>query len=272
MPDAPLSRRANRDQKALIATVKNEEKLRALIQELRQNPEVVGIWLGGSRSKGYASPSSDYDVWVFLTEDAYAARQRRGAPRKHFDGAIEVYFTHLGELARHLDTDSESLDYHYMMVGTEPLFDKSGELEQLVADLGAFPIAKQRDLVTQDLNAYCNAFFRSVKAEHRGDHLAALLQAGRSIDHLLGAMFALHERFKPFVEYLPAEVPQLVQIPWRERLLGQLLAIASTADIPKQQGLERDVEGLFRRAGYGAVFEAWEETAGWRWREAVGSS
>jgi hypothetical protein len=246
-----------------------DNELEHLVDSLAQDLDVLAIWLGGSRAKGLSTSSSDFDVWVFLAEDAFATRQREGLPRKRFQGQLEIYFTHLEELERHRSMEPESLGIRYAVAGTQPLLDKTGQLRQLIAELGTFPVSQQRQLITRALDAYCNAFLRSVKAVRRADRLAALLQASRSIDHLLTAVFASHERFPPFVEYLRAEVPSLIKIPWRDALQGRLLAIAERADVATQQALERDIEAYFRNEGYGDVFDAWEQTAGPRWQESL---
>ena len=58
-----------------------EEQLQLLLREAREDPQIVGLVLTGSRGKGFGSEASDFDVLLVVRPETlanYRARMRSG--------------------------------------------------------------------------------------------------------------------------------------------------------------------------------------------------
>ncbi len=227
-----------------------------IIQEAKQDDDIIGIWVGGSHAKGYADKYSDYDVWIFLTDEAYHQRQKSGKPRKVFSENYEIFYTTLAEVAKF-----QGLNYAFS--DAKPLIDKTGDLQKLMASIGGFPAEKKDEIITTELNAYCNALFYSLKAMRRHNQLGGVLEATQSIEHLLAALFALHGKYKPYDSYLLKELHVLTKVNITD-FHEKLYKIITTGDADEQRSLKKAMEKLFRQEDYGNVFDAWDTTSTWK--------
>jgi hypothetical protein len=81
-----------------------------------------------------------------------------------------------------------------------------------------------------------------------------------SVPPFLTALFAVHERVRPFNRYLGWELATfpLGDELWRANaLLPRLEAIVATGALAAQKSLFADVEALARQHGLGDVVESW---------------
>jgi hypothetical protein len=110
------------------------------------------------------------------------------------------------------------------------------------------------------LDAYANSLYRSVKNDRDGHPLAARLDAADSIRFLMELLFALDRRPRPYNKYLEWELAWYPLAGWDTgMLLDALERISGTGDVPLQRRLFVRVEEAARRAGHGAVLDAWGE-------------
>jgi hypothetical protein len=234
--------------------------LAPLLAAARRDPDTLGIILHGSRGAGVGDERSDYDlVWV-LTDTEYERRQDSGEPLGDVTYAggrklVEIDFTCPRRLA---DTGTPE----WVIQGLAParvLLDKSGEVTACWQALVALPEKGAREQIAELFDGYLNAFYRSMKAAHRGNELGARLQAAESIIYLVRTLFALERRRTPFHDRLAGALDSLEGQGWAAgELHDDLLAIMRTADPNRQRHLEDRVEELMRARGYGGVIGAWE--------------
>lgn len=78
-----------------------EQKFAVLLDHARDDPNIVGLLLAGSRGKGgYVTPQSDYDAYVILREagllDEYAERfpSTHGDPVEYIVFSLESFRAH----------------------------------------------------------------------------------------------------------------------------------------------------------------------------------
>ncbi|MGC5010726.1 hypothetical protein ACLQ2R_08185 [Streptosporangium sp. DT93] len=110
------------------------------------------------------------------------------------------------------------------------------------------------------LDAYANSLYRSVKNDRDGHPLAALLDAADSVRFLLELLFALDRRSRPYNRYLEWELARHPLPGWDAAvLLDAVRRVSGTGDVPLQRSLFARVEATARRAGHGAVLDAWGE-------------
>jgi Nucleotidyltransferase domain len=228
-------------------------ELRALA---RRDPNVVGMFLGGSRGKGLATERSDYDVYLIV--DKKIGEYRRRFPLRHGDDP-EVIVLSLAELRRHAAVGSEMEWNRYTFAHVTAELDKTGEIQQLLDEKGSLPRAAARDIAAEALDAYINQYYRSAKNFRDGNELAGRLDAAESVPYFLLTLFALHERVRPYNKYLRWELEEhpLPGAEWSATRLLPLLEDVSAGDLAAQRRLFRDVEALARERGHGDVVDGW---------------
>lgn len=228
-------------------------ELRALA---RRDPNVVGLFLGGSRGKGLPTEHSDYDVYLIV--DKKVGEYRRRFPLRHGDDP-EVIVLSLAEFRRHAAIGSESEWNRYTFAHLIAELDKTGEIQQLLDEKGTLPRDAARGIAAEALDAYINQYYRSAKNTRDGDELAARLDAAESVPYFLLTLFALHERVRPYNKFLRWELEQhpLPGDEWSAgRLLPQLEDVTA-GDLSAQRRLFRNVERLARERGHGDVVDGW---------------
>ncbi len=184
------------------------------IQRWASDPDVLGVLLVGSKSRGFGDDLSDDDLEVILTEEA-AARLR---PVECSDLLIEgespnrklIYDAeYLGidalrsKMASHLDLD------HWPYESSPILFDRSGELEDLVPALGSMPADfRSKRLLHATIDAWIPPY-RAGKCIKRGQVTAARLLVARGARALCRVIFALEWRWVPLDHWLQRELATL---------------------------------------------------------------
>ncbi len=220
----------------------------------------------GSRGRGpFARPDSDWDVRLIASDDALAEAESLFDTPHGATVEVAVFSLTGFEKAGEIGTDNEWDRYSYAHV--EVVLDKlGGRITELVNAKGALPGEVARQIAARQLDAYINAYYRSTKNLDIGLTTAALLDAAESVSPFLSALFAMHERVRPFNKYLAWE---LEQYPLGDRvwaaaaLIPRLQRIVSSGDLAEQQSLFRDSEELARDRGLGEIIDDWAPNVPW---------
>jgi hypothetical protein len=228
-------------------------ELRALA---RRDPNVIGLFLGGSRGKGIPTEHSDYDVYLIVARKV--GEYRRKFPLRHGDDP-EVIVLSLAEFRRHAAVGSELEWNRYTFAHVRAEIDKTGEIQELLDEKGTLPKQAARQIAAEALDAYINQYYRAVKNLRDGDELAARLDAAESVPYFLVTLFALHERVRPYNKYLRWELEQhpVPGTQWSAARLLPLLDAVASGDLTAQRRLFRDVEELARERKLGKVVDGW---------------
>ncbi|MCX6743714.1 MAG: nucleotidyltransferase domain-containing protein [Candidatus Parcubacteria bacterium] len=233
------------------------------LQTAKTDNNIIGVFLGGSRGKGYENESSDYDIWI-IVKDKVLARYKKKYKNNDFDIDYIVYSLTQFEKYALLGSDSGWDRYNFTRV--KALIDKNGKIQKLLNDKGSLSKDKKEEYIKGQLDAYVNSFYRSVKAIAKNESLGARLEAANSIPLLLNALFGLHNRITPFPNYLSRELKTLpmAKLPFSSgKFLNILMKILKTGDLKTQQLLAKTVEKLFRKSGYGSVLDNWSGKDKW---------
>jgi Nucleotidyltransferase domain len=219
--------------------------LDALVAEVQQDENVVGLVLFGSRARGaYVSEKSDWDVYLVVREARDERPFRRGEP-------VETIEVTLDELR------APPPNQRYHLAWLEPQLDKTGEVaEALSAATRVDPASASRPL-----DAYVNSYYRSAKNARAALELGSLLDAQESIPWYLEFLFAVHGRIRPYNKWLEWELREH-PLPM-EVDLARLERISRTGDLREQRALFRETEALARRHGHGATIDGWEPDLAW---------
>lgn len=227
----------------------------AFVELAAADSAVVGLVLKGSRAhEGMTTEHSDHDLYVVLANCATTALSR---------------FT--GHRTPELDLVILSLDdfraagmpgfERYALAHARVVLDRlDGVIAQILADKARLDVDEAFRAAGEWLDAYANSLYRSVKNDRDGHALAARLDAADSIRFLLESLFALDRRPRPYNKYLEWELARFPLPGWDTGMLLDAAArVSGTGDVSTQRRLFAQVEAAARRAGHGAVLDAWGE-------------
>ena len=241
--------------------------LRAAIRAAEQDPQAIGLLLHGSRATGsQVRDDSDYDLIRVVTEDAYDERRRHGElhrKTRHADGSASDV----------LDQTAERIGGYVMEPGwytatylsARILFDRTGELAEILARMRSESGRIARENVPEAYDDYLNRFVRSMKSARRGDELGRRLHAAESAPALVRALFGLESTWPPYHDALAGRLPAIEAAQgWPAGYLGgALIRLVRGADPTFQQELEARVERLMDSRGthheWGTDLEALKE-------------
>jgi hypothetical protein len=219
--------------------------------EVRDDPDSLGLILHGSRAAGVHGPESDYDLVRVVTDTSYAARRERGELREKRSGVgpgADVVYACPERLRAHAATPD---GYTGMYVTAHVVVDKDGQVAALVREIDEGAGRLARADLDELYDGYLNCFVRSLKAWRRGDELGGRLQAAESCLYLVRVLFALEGRWPPYHDQLRGSLGELERTQgWEDGELGAALQrVLDTADPSFQQQLELRVEALMETRG-----------------------
>lgn len=220
-------------------------EFRRLVEAAADDDNVIGVVVGGSRGKAaYVTETSDWDVYLIVREPPADRRFTRG-------GELELVILTLDQL-RGMPAWNR-----YAFAHVRPAIDKTcGELERVVTDLARVDPTS----AGEPLDAYLNAYYRSLTNARLGLELESRFDAAESVPWLLEFLFAAHGRVRPYNKWLPWELREHpLEEPWTEtELLPRLDRILSKGAVGEQRALFGLVEPFARGRGLGKVIDGWE--------------
>jgi len=242
----------------------HHEIFKELLEKAKNDDNIIGFFLGGSRGKGYENEHSDYDVRM-IVKDSVAEEYKKDFEVKELPH-IDLVVSSLSEFIQYAEWQSDTHWDRYNFTHVRAVVDETGEIQKLIDEKGSIPKDRREDFINRQLDAYVNGFFRSVKSFQKKDLVGIRLEAASSLPCLLNALFALHDRATPFADYLTKELQRrsLEKFPWQSKeLLDALLKILENGDLRIQQKLVKMVETVFRKEGFNKVFDDWEDKLPW---------
>ncbi|WP_329424359.1 hypothetical protein OG339_28600 [Streptosporangium sp. NBC_01495] len=227
----------------------------AFVKLAAADPAVVGLVLKGSHAHDdMTTEHSDHDLYVVLADGATTDLTRFTG---HRTPGLDLVVIPLAEFRAAGIPGFE----RYALARARIVLDR---LDGGIARILAAKARLDADEAFRDsgewLDAYANFLYRSVKNDRDGHALAARLDAADSIRFLLELLFALDRRPRPYNRYLEWELARYPLPGWDTgMLLDAVDRISGTGEVPLQRRLFARVEAEARRAGHGAVLDAWGE-------------
>ncbi len=225
----------------------------SFVQLVLADTAVVGLVLKGSRAhEGMVTEHSDHDLYVVLADAATTNLTRF---QGHRTAGLDLVVLSLTEFRAAGMPGFE----RYALARAQVVLDRlDGGIARILADKALLDADEAYREAGGWLDAYANSLYRSFKNARDGHGLAARLDAADSVRFLLELLFALDRRPRPYNKYLEWELARHPLPGWDTGLLlAAVDRVARTADVTLQRRLFARVEAAARRAGHGAVLDAW---------------
>ena len=216
------------------------------VEEVRADPDSLGLLLHGSRGSGVERAGSDYDLIRVVADAAYEARSRE---RRHEKlGAIDVLYESPQRLRRLAESPGW---WTATYADARVLVDATGELEPLVRAMVERAGEAAWNGVAEAYDSYLNSWVRSLKAWRGDDALGGRLHAAESALHLVRTLFGLARRWPPYHDRLAPQLPGLeAELGWEQGSLAPALQRLLDGEPAFQQELEQRVEELLAARGF----------------------
>jgi predicted nucleotidyltransferase len=235
-----------------------------ILRDARENENILGLVLLGSRGKGFHNEHSDYDM-VMVAKDEMTTDIHDSYEVQDLDN-VDLAIYSLSDFKKYAGWESAETWDRYDYAHTEILVDKTGELPEVIKAKGYIPEDKKKEFVEHWIDGYVNGVFRSVKCIRNNNQFGAHLEAINSMLDFFTLVFGLNGRHRPFLGYIEKELEkyplELSPLP-KQELIEKVEEILSTADLKTQQELLVAIEKLCREHGYGHVFDGWEGKDKW---------
>ena len=219
----------------------------------REDPQVLGLILSGSRGRGVGREDSDWDCYVIT------AGQAMGLDASDEDGTLDAVELTLEEFRSYALPGTSEFWNAYAFAHVHVEVDKlDGEIAALAAAKEFLSPEDATHLARERLDAYVNAAVRAVKSAIAGETGAAALDTTESVAPALDALFAFDSRVRPFNRYLRTELERhpLGAVVEARSIVDALVAAASgdAAATRESYGL---MASSARTAGFGDVLDEW---------------
>jgi hypothetical protein len=238
-----------------------DELYAAMLRRAQEDPNILGLFVGGSRGKGAATEHSDYDCDIVVADEVAVEYRARLAGD---DSGFNLAVVSLSELAAYAAIGSNREWDRYNYAHLHATVDKlDGEIQRLIDEKGALPPEVARERLPLTIDAYINSTYRALKNARDGRPLAARLDAAESVPFLLGLVFMIHGRLRPYNKYLEWELTNwpLTDLPWSTAHFLRLIDSVSRGDSAAQRTVFSGVRALITRHGLEHVLAAWDRDA-----------
>jgi predicted nucleotidyltransferase len=178
----------------------NKEILNGFIKEAKNDKNVLGFLLIGSRGKNQETKFSDYDIGIIVKDkvaNSYKKKyELKNSPPFDFSVFSISEFRNYAEIGSPFEWDRASFTH------VKAIIDKTGEIQKLIDEKGKIPNDRIKNYVSSRLDAYINQVYRSLKCFRDSNPACARLEASRSVHLFLDIIFGLEGRITPYYKYL----------------------------------------------------------------------
>jgi len=242
-----------------------EQTFYSLLNEATDDPNILAFWLDGSRGKGLETGDSDYDCTMIVKEKVSSQYARRYSNLSSCE--IDLSVMSLLQFRNYAAWGSDTAWARYNFTHLTAIVDKTGgEAQRLIDEKGGIPVAVKRSFIAGALDHFINQTYRSLKCFRDGSSVGARLEAAEAVTPFLNAVFALHDRLRPYYKYLEWELNErpLTRFAIKtDELIHCILDILANGAAPAQENLLVHLEELATADGYGGIFADWGAKLEW---------
>jgi len=247
------------------------ETYERLLQLAKDDPRVLGFFLGGSRGMGRPTEYSDYDCFFVVTEEGYeafkAALGLDGPYKMDWRPTIDLIARTLPMLQAFAAWDSDERGFRYLFAHVKAQVDKTGQVQRVIDSKACVPAPEVDGFVAGRLDHALNQLYRSAKCLRDGDPDASNLEAAEGVTPFIDALFAVNgRRLRPYYKYLRWELTEhpLGLSPYSPpELMALLTGVVAPDGVFALQRLMVETKPLFCAHGHAPTYEAWGEALGW---------
>ncbi len=237
-----------------------QKKYTEVLNECKKDPDVLGLFLGGSmgKSEKFITKDSDMDVYVVVSDDASENLKEKILSYNSSD--FEIWVHTLSQFSKYADWGSDREWERYNFAHNKAIIDKTGNIQKMMDEKGKLPKEVQKTVIEDALDNYINQVYRSAKYYRDGNNLAAYLDAVESLPPLMTALYALEERIKPYNKYFEWELENypLNFLPWKPKeFIADYRHILETGDLETQKKIYKEIKKLFLEQGFNKIIDDW---------------
>src|SRR3989344_7609984 len=245
--------------------MEKEEMFNRLLREAKNNSDIIGFILFGSRGAGedFIHLESDYDLLMIVKDNVKIKYCKKYYETDKIEvPGIDLIIKTVSELKLPLEEWERDT-----FARVKILVSKNKWLNTHINEISKIPKSEVKKYIAGNLDGYINYVYRSLKCKRDKNEIGARLEANRTIEIFLKVAFALHDRKTvPYYKYLEKDLKNHPLNKFgisSNRLLLMIGKVIDNADVKTQQELLKISERTFRNSGYGKVFDSWGEKLSW---------
>lgn len=243
-----------------------------LLTFARGDERVVGVVLGGSRGKGFATERSDWDVYLVLADGTPRDEVTKALPDLSPEVQVCAVLS-LSEFAAHAEVGNAGAWNRCTFAHVTPELDRTdGELAQLCEAKEWLPQEFARAQARTWLDSYVNSYYRALKNARDGSRASSALDSAESVNYLLEFAFSAERRARPYNKYLAWELEtHPLERAWWDptQCIDTFLRVAA-GDLRAGTEVFRGVEDTARLAGFSDLLDSWGQSSLATMRQGIG--
>ncbi len=239
-----------------------ENKYQLVLEESKNNKDILGLFFGGSRGKSneFLTKNSDMDIYVILS-DTSPSELLEKLMSYRANEFFEIRVWKLSDFIHYADWGTKEDWNRYNFSHNKAIVDKTGEIQKLIDEKGILPEIVKKKVIEDSLDEYFNFVYRSAKYWRDGINLSAYIDATESLPSLMTALYALEGRLRPYNKYFEWELKNypLKLLPWPvDEFIFDYKHILETGDINTQKKIFTLVKQLFINQGFKDSIDGWK--------------
>lgn len=235
-----------------------EKLFNKIVEESKSDQNIVGLYLTGSRATGIITKHSDWDFGMIVKN---GKKKQYWEKYKYLDKhkSMDFWIFDIKELK---EKRVEEWD-RYAFANVKVVVDKkNGKIKELLKEKSKIPKKEITKYISGHLDGYINQVYRSLKCFRDGNTTCGHLEAVYSVKLIMKTIFAIHNRKPaPYPKYYNIEFTKentLKKLPFSPgEFYSMTKKILENGDINSQQKILKTWEKIFRKEGYGKVFDSW---------------
>lgn len=242
-----------------MATTKTDKRFQEIIEEIKQDQNILAFWLDGSRGKGMETKNSDYDARMIVKDNVIEMYKQKYQSKQNPE--IELSVMTLYQLIEHAKYGTDMAWDRYNFAHLKVMFDRTGQIQKIVDSKSKLSKQEQDIIIKNALGAFINQVYRLEKNIRDGNFIAAKFEAIEAISFFLEAIFALEGKVRPYNKYLVWELDNfpLNKFPWKKgKLIEKLMLLIEKDQLHILHEFFVTIRPIFRKEGYNKEFDEWK--------------
>lgn len=183
-----------------------EENVKQKLLSLKDQNHILGFLLQGSRVTGFGAPDTDWDIFIYCTDEFYNTLNYDTLTEYTFDGTGDNKkmvgdYAYVSEQIFKQQLDSPMDIDHIQYSFSHVIWDRTGELAQWVEKLASFPEEEYEDKVRLQLVQLTIAFGYAKISKVRNRFIDLKVNLNRTLTIALSFWFTLNKSWVPQLKW-----------------------------------------------------------------------